>query len=498
MAQKKTLWSLYLILTLVFLNSCNNGYDGSMFGSVLNFEEFTSYFNLPSDGSGWLTGQLASIINVGNIVGGFITTWIVDFRGRRFALVIGSLIIIIGCIIQGTTTGNDQLIVGRFIVGVGLPITVSAAPIYVAEFSPRELRGTLVGLYNCFWFFGSFASRVTVSALVNYTGELKWRLPLFLQMTPSVIVVLTIFLLPESPRYMIMQGRTEEAAATLAKYHADGDVNADVVKTQVAEIQQAILDEAALRPDSVMSSIRGYVKLFTNMSSLYRLFLAWLIAWYPGISIISYYLTTMLDGAGITDTSTKLGIAVGLDVASFIAACLGSLFLVETLGRRRMAQIATFITVISMIIIGVCSRATQNDDGSAVSNKTATIFAVLAIYLANVGFAATWTPLQALYPTEIFSFSLRAKAAGITNVFWGTSGFLFNSVNPTGLQALHWKYYFVQFAWNFVWVLFVYFLMVETKGRSLEQLEKVFTSKNPVKMSLEPIEPEVAEPETKA
>ncbi|KAJ3133552.1 hypothetical protein HK100_004274 [Physocladia obscura] len=200
----------------------------------------------------------------------------------------------------------------------------------------------------------------------------------------------------------------------------------------------------------------------------------------------------MLKNAGITDSATQLWIGIGIDICSFLAAITGSLFFAERFGRRKMALSATFITVAAMLVMGLCTKAPQDDDGNAVSNKTATIFAVLAIYIVQIGFSGNWTPLQALYPTEIFNFSLRAKAAGITNVFWGTSGFLFNNVNPIGLGNLYWKYYMVQMVWNGVWIGFVYFLMVETKGRTLEQLDALFNKPNAVKESLKVVEPDQA------
>ncbi|KAJ1552853.1 hypothetical protein HK405_009779, partial [Cladochytrium tenue] len=240
-ANYAAMWQLYLILALVFVNSANNGYDGSMFSSVLAFQDFLDFFG--TSGADARTSELAILINVGNIVGGFLAGPICDFRGRRFGLAVGCIIIIIAAVIQGTATGDSQLMGGRFMIGVGLPITVSAAPIFVAELSPPEIRGTLVGLYNCMWYLGSFAARVTVLGLASYSGSIKWRLPLFLQMTPSVIVLLTLWALPESPRYLMFKGREEDAARVLAKYHAGGDVDSPLVREQIAEIQASIEEE---------------------------------------------------------------------------------------------------------------------------------------------------------------------------------------------------------------------------------------------------------------
>ncbi|KAI9360850.1 general substrate transporter [Zopfochytrium polystomum] len=479
-------WILYLILALVFINSANNGYDGSMFGSVLTFKEFKSYFGTNGDDS--ITSNLASIINVGNIVGGFIAGPVIDFRGRRVALAFGCVLVIVASIIQGTTTGASQLTGGRFLVGVGVTICVSAAPIFVAELSQPAVRGTLVGLYNCFWYIGSFASRVTVVALANYSGDAKWRIPLFLQMTPCAIVLLTVWLLPESPRYLMFVGKEKEATDIIARFQADGNTEDPLVTAQIAEMKEEIEREKMYRPDTVIGSLKGALSLFTKRSSLHRLVLAWMIAWFPGVNIISYYFSLIYEGAGITDAATKLWIQLGVDIASFFAAVAGSLFLVERFGRRPMAFLGVTFTVLGMLIIGIAVMSLQNskDEKGTAHNSTASVFAVLAVYLIQIGFSMNWTPLQALYPTEIWSFALRAKAVGVTNIFWGTSGFLFNYVNPLGIGNLSYNYYWVQAGWNAFWYVIVYFLMVETKGRTLEELDEIFASANPVKESLKP------------
>ncbi|KAI8814279.1 general substrate transporter [Cladochytrium replicatum] len=470
---------LWLILALVFINSANNGYDGSMFGSVLAFNEFKSFFNLT--GTDTNTSQISSIINIGNIVGGFLTGVIVDFRGRRVGLAIGCLFIIAGAIIQGTTAGIPQMVAGRFIVGIGLPITVSAAPIFVAELSPPKIRGTLMGLYNTFWYVGSFLARATVYGMIPYSGELKWRLPLFLQMAPSVIVLLTIWILPESPRYLVSRGQNEKAIEVLATYHGNGDKNAEIVRFQMEEIIEENEREQRYKSDSFMGSVRAYIALFSSRATLHRLLLCWMVSWFPGVSVISYYLVPMLEGAGINSEQTVLGIGLGVDILSWLCAMAGAFLLADRIGRRRMGMYTIVVVVLGYAIMGACT-------GVGVDQKSysATIAAVAFIFFTNGSFSALWTPLQALYPTEIWPFALRAKAVGIVNVFWGTSGYLFNWVNPLGLGNLNWKYYFVQAAWNGFWIVLIYFFMIETKGHTLEELDGIFLSSNPVKESLKP------------
>jgi len=472
---------LYLVLIIAFVNSANNGYDGSMIGTISNFAEYSDYFNLGDKGVGQLAGVINGVLSLGGMLGGLFAGPLTDLWGRRVGMTIGSIIVIVGAVIQASTTSYAQLVVGRFIVGFGIPVTVTAAPVWVAELSPPSLRGTIGGFYNTFWFVGSSFATITGLGVVGYPvgSNLKWRIPLALQAAPSVFVLLTIWFLPESPRWLIAHGREAEGVAILARYHADGDESAPIVQEQKEEILARIEDEKAQKNSG------SFIKLISSRPALHRLAICFIIAMYPGNSVISYYLPAILATANITNPTTSLVINTLLNVFSWVAAVSGALSLVDRWGRRKMALLATINVVVGYVLITALTSVAYNaPDG----NFGATVGVVVFIYVTNIVYGIGWTPLQAIYPTEIQEYVTRGKAIGVTQFFFQLQGLIFNYANAVGIQNLAWEYYIVIAALNLLWVIAVYFLFVETKGRTMEELAVVFESSNPVKASLIPLD----------
>ncbi|KAJ1568636.1 hypothetical protein HK096_005850 [Nowakowskiella sp. JEL0078] len=469
---------LYLIILVGLIASANNGYDGSMLNAVNAFPEYLAFFKIETTGAS--AANINTSYNIGGFIGGVIAGPLADVRGRRFGMFAGCVIIIIGCFVQGASSGVTQLIVGRFIVGLGVPVTVTSAPVWIAELSPVDLRGHLVGFYNTFWFVGSTLAASVALSVSHYDGDLKWRYPLYLQSIPSAVIAIFIFFLPESPRWLISKGRDDEALKILATYHGDGDQESESVQSQYKEITTTLALEKKV--SNIGAYLAGYLDLFNSRAALQRLMICFMIPLFAGNQIISYYITPMLTKANINTPTIILALDLVLNILSWLGAVFGAFFLIERLGRRPMFLLGNAFTIVGMAWIGICTSQALDT-----SNTSATYAAVVGIYLTNVFYAACWTPLQALYPTEIWPFTERARAVGVTQVFFGISGYVWSWANALGLGNLGWGYYFVIVAVNAVWLVLMFFFFPETKGRTLEELHIIFSSPNPVKKAKEPI-----------
>lgn len=151
---------------------------------------------------------------------------------------IGSFLIMMGTIITGTTINNasiGQFMGGRFLLGFGVSIVSSAGPIYVVEISHPAFRGVATAYCNTFWFVGSILSSGAVRRGLNLSGNISWQLPTWLQMVFPGLISLFCFLIPESPRWLYVNGKGEKAMATLTKWHGYGNPESAWVKLQLAE-----------------------------------------------------------------------------------------------------------------------------------------------------------------------------------------------------------------------------------------------------------------------
>lgn len=224
--------------------------------------------------------QIGSVAAI-PFVGPAIDTW-----GRRCGMFIGSVIIILGVIIQVACVNNantQQFMAGRFFLGFGVSIISAAGPTYVIEFGHPAYRGVIGGLYNVMWPVGALVASGAARGGLNYAGNTSWMIPVALQVMFPGIVMFCAFLLPESPRWLYTRGKREKAISYLTKYHGSGNPDSEWVKLQLTEYEES------LEMDGTDKKWWDYRALFRDRGSIYRLFcncLASLFSQWAGNGIV--------------------------------------------------------------------------------------------------------------------------------------------------------------------------------------------------------------------
>lgn len=170
-------------------------------GSINAIPEYQDYYGLGPDGS-TATGIVFSIYQIGQMVSAFFL-WICDWQGRRIPIFAGCFGVIISTIITSTATNLQVFIGGRFLLSFTAMITHATASVYLVEIAHPLIRGTVAGIYNTLYYLGSILATFTIyGANLHLSGNLKWRLPLWLQMVFPGIVCLGVLFIPESPRWL--------------------------------------------------------------------------------------------------------------------------------------------------------------------------------------------------------------------------------------------------------------------------------------------------------
>ncbi|KAF3181594.1 hypothetical protein TWF225_006635 [Orbilia oligospora] len=475
-ARSMQLYSFCLVATL---NSCINGYDGMVLGNINSMQPFLDFFGLPK-GGGSQTGIFFSIYNIGGIVATPFVGPMVDMWGRRWGMVIGAALIVLGSIVQGASQGRAQFIVARFILGFGVNISASAGPAYVVEIAPPSWRGAVTGVYNTFWFMGAIpASWVTYGTGLHLpNSDQCWRIPLYLQCVFSGFVLIFSLLLPESPRWLFANDRHDEALAVLAKYHGEGDPNDPIVQLQIREFQEGISQDASDK------KWWDYRELFNSRGNLWRILMVFLMAFigqWSGNAVISYFMPYALEGAGVKDPDTQRLLSALMTVVQFIFALVGA-SIVDRFGRRTLMFYGEcMFTIYFAIITGLSSQT--DPVTNTFPNKNMSNAVITFIYLFGVTYSITITPMQALYPVECLKYETRAKGMALNGLFIGIAGFYNLFVTSIAQVNIGWKYYYWFIAENALAAFLIFFIFVETKGRTLEQLDEVFNAPNPNKAS---------------
>ncbi|KAF3359756.1 hypothetical protein VdG1_01954 [Verticillium dahliae VDG1] len=429
-----------------------NGFDSSLMGSINALPNFTDYFELPASGNA-STGIVFAIFQVGQMCGALFI-WMTDWYGRTWHIFFGCLGVCIGTIITSLATSLPMLIGGRFMLSFSATCAHTAAPLYLVEIAPAAYRGTIAGMYNTFY---------NVSMLVISTSDIEETLT------------------GESPsgyKWLVAQDRHEEAKNIIATYHANGDLDHPLVDLQMAEMIGAIdpNHEASWRD---LFDLRV---LFESRASRYRIMLNIVFSWFgqfSGNNIISYYLPIMLNGIGITDTNTKLILNIAYSIVGWVFSAAGAR-LHDIVGRRKMLMGTAAGMTVSLAIVAGCAAAYEDHGIQDASTVT-----IVFIFLFGATFAVGFTPMQPIYPAEVVSNKMRAKAMGTFKLTAGAAGFLNTFVGPIALSSIgYWFYVFFAF-WDSFEVGFMYFFFVETKGSTLEELDEIFEAENPRKASVE-------------
>ncbi|KAJ3349516.1 hypothetical protein HDU83_000434 [Entophlyctis luteolus] len=492
----KDLRPLWLCMVPAIMASIANGFDYSMVNGLQNipyFYENTSqnvtqaFPELSADATGAV--YFGTLVNMWGF-SGFLTMILIPFGldklGRRGALIAGGLTIILSSIISGSANAFAQLCVGRFFTGIGVGIACTAAPAYIAEMSHPSHRGVMVGVYNCWWTVGSFLCEGVIRGTITIQNNWSWRVPLLAQIVPATIMVLGAYWLPESPRWLLINGRTAEAKACLVKFHGKGDENDLLVAAEIEEIQEAVNEER--ETTSGFWSLFNFKPLFDSPSSRYRLLCLVILQGFLAFNggSLGSFSVKFNELAGFTDPlllqdMTWIGSAWGV-----VTSLAGSTF-VDKLGRRTMLL---YFLVLWYFFLTLSATAltlvTSNDDQWSGRRGTAILYVCLG-YFGSTAWTFFFTPLQALYPVEFFNSTQRGRGLALGNLISNVCNIINNYLIPIAVTTIGSHIYWVYVTWGIVTISVVYFFMPETKGRSLEELEEIYSSKNPVKTSLSKI-----------
>ncbi|PGH15239.1 hypothetical protein AJ80_05592 [Polytolypa hystricis UAMH7299] len=453
--------SLYVLLLFAVLTSATNGYDGSMMNGLYALDQWKDSFDHPSDSA---RGLISAIFPVGSIVALPITPYIADGFGRRVGVTIGCIFTVIGVVLQAIGHNVPMFTASRFLIGFGVAISHGSAPLLIAELVHPQHRAIFTTIYNSTWYFGSIVAAWVTYGTFKIENAWAWRIPSIGQAVPSLIQIVAIWLVPESPRFLIAKGKGEKALHVLAKAHAQGNEESELVKVEYEEISETIRLETEFESN-------GWAELIRTKGNRHRLIILIALGFFSqwsGNGLFSYYMTDVLEGAGVTDTQTQLEINGILNIVNFVVA-VTMCFFIDKLGRRPLFLTATAGMLGSFIIWTICAeRYAKTRVQAAASAQIAFVFIFYVFY------NSAWSGLLVGYGVEILPYRIRAK--GLTIMFLAIDlALFFNTyVNPVALTALDWKYYIVFDCWIAFELFVVYWFFIETRNTALEEIAKYF------------------------
>ncbi|KAH8894964.1 quinate permease [Thozetella sp. PMI_491] len=492
-----SLWhnpKLLVIALFASFGGFEYGYQQGVLGQSLVMTRFKDNFPSVVESSS-ATGWLTSVLQLGGILGSVSAGVFGEVFSRKYTMFSACCWVILGSYLYcGATYHNPGLLyAGRFFTGLGVGTFSGVGPLYNAELSAPELRGLLVSFYQfatilgimlSFWF--GYASN-NIGGSGEDQSNLAWQIPSIIQGIPAVLLALGIWWLPFSPRWLIKQGRDEEALKTLS-YLRKLPKEHDLVQVEYLEIKAECLFEQrafakafpklAVKEQGSVWIREGaqYYNIVRTWDNFKRVATAWLVMFFQqwsGIDAIIYYAPSVFTSLGLTEGTTAL-LATGVTGVVFFVCTLPAMAIIDRVGRKPMLLVGSVVMLVSMVIVGVLVSQYSGNWGS----HSAAGWVCVALLWVYVGaFGATWGPASWTLVAEIFPLSIRAKGAS----FGASSNWLNNFAVaffvPPMFTAWGWGTYIffaVFLAGGIVWV---WFALPETKGATLEEMDRVFKSR---------------------
>ncbi|KAJ5520821.1 hypothetical protein N7463_001274 [Penicillium fimorum] len=444
------------------------GYDTGSMSGILSMPRFLMYFNHPSN---FMQGGITASILAGAFAGSLITgAFLADRLGRKKTILFGSAIF--------TCAANniESLVAGRVINGLGNGCLAMMVPLYQSEIAPREIRGRIISIQQCFINFGILIAFWIQYGTSYIDSDASWRLPMGLQMLATIALHFTMYFLPESPRWLVQQDRWEEALVVLAKIHASGNKDDEYVLAELSEIRSKIDLEKTLEKPSYFQLLFGSQRRRMYIGVGVQLWQS-----LTGINVIMYYAVFLFRQAGIYGSTASL-LANGIQGVVLNLFTLPNMFYIDRWGRRTPMIIGGIGMGISMMIIGVLMKTMGDPFYDPLTQKTNFHFAsdvasrttIAFVYIYVAIFGLTWACVAWVYPPEIFSMNMRGRATSMTTATNWFVNFWFALYIPTAMEQISWKLYIIFAGLCYLMAIVIYLFYPESAGKTLEEMDLLF------------------------
>lgn len=430
----------YLIFILGALGGLLYGYDNGVISGALLFIDNDIPLN------SFTEGLVVSSMLIGAIIGSGASGPLADKLGRRRLVLFIAIIYIIGSITLFIAPNITILVIGRLIIGLAVGGSMATVPVYLSEMAPTELRGSLGTLNQLMITIGILSAYIVNYAFADIEG---WRWMLGLAVVPSIILLIGIVFMPESPRWLL-EHRSEQAARDVMKITFDNneEINSEIKEMReisaISESTWAVIKSPWLRPTLIIGCIFA---LFQQI---------------VGINAIIFYAPTIFSKAGLGEATSILG-TVGIGTINVLVTII-AVFIVDKVDRKKLLVTGNIGMVTSLIIMAVLIWTI------GITSSSWIIIICLSLFI--VFFGITWGPILWVMLPEMFPTRARGAATGVATLVLNIGTLIVAQLFPILNNALSTEWVFLIFAMIGVFALaFVIKYLPETRSRSLEEIE---------------------------
>ena len=442
---------VYIAVGVAAIGGLLFGYDTGVISGAILF--IKAQFALSSA----MEEIVVSAVLVGAVIGALIGGILTDRFGRRGLIILAGIIFTASAIATALAPTVTWLIVDRVASGLAIGIASFISPMYIAELVPAKVRGSLVAVNML-----AITTGIVVAYLADYalSGIQGWRYMFGLAAIPSIILTVAMWKLPDSPRWLIGRSRVEQARQVLQRARTESDVSAEI-----GDIQKSIGKQGA-------GGMTGLFETSLRMPLIVGAGLA-VFQQITGINTVIYYAPTIFKFAGITAAGPAILAGAALAMVMWCFHVL-AIFLLDRVGRRPLLLTGVAGQIVGLAILGAAFQFQQ-----FASFKSSMAIGGLVIYVACFAFGLGpifWLLISEIYPLKVRGAAMSAVTVTNWAMNLAVAATFLTLVAVLGRAETFWLYGVIALGA----LVFIYFLVPETKGKSLEQIEAhLRTGKSP-------------------
>lgn len=437
------------------------GYDTAVISGTIS--QVTTQFVLSVSGQGWYVGCAL----IGSILGASIAGILSDWFGRKTILMLSAILFIISAIGCAISASFNQLVISRMVGGMGIGIVSIVSPLYISEISIPKYRGSLVSLYQLAITIGFLGAYLVNYALLSifpcqqiehinilnliFNTEL-WRGMLGIAILPAIMFIIVLLFIPESPRWLLLKGREPVARTVLSRIYK----TKEQIDTELYAIHQII--SSKVKTDWFEFRKPRIIKLVVTGAAIA------ILGQFLGVNAVLYYGPAIFRQNGMSD-GDSLFYQVLIGLVNMLTTCIG-LLVIDRVGRKKLIYFG--VTGMLITLIGIGFYFLKGDDYGIPSLVLLILFLAYILFCAISICLVVWVLLSEIYPIKI-----RGGAMSVAGIFLWLGTYLIGQLTPSMLEICGPGGTFLCFAAICIpYILIVRYLIPETTGKSLEDIER--------------------------
>lgn len=468
---------------LALLLACGGFIFGYDTGTISGFLSMGSYvkafgeqddlgiYNIPVIRS----GLLVSMFSVGAIFGALSSSKLVDTLGRVKTISVYNLLYCVAVIVQLVTFSSwIQIMVGRCIAGISVGAFCVTIPMLISESVPTDLRGAAVSTFQLMVTFGILVGNIFCFAFRNVEDSKSYKIPLGISLAFSLVLFGVLFIMPESPRFLLVNERIDDARMALSRT-CRMDPDSQYIQKEIAIMVKSVEADKeageATWSDLIVGKPRIFYRLCVGLVLLSTQQLC-------GANYFFYYGTALFKSIGSGNSFANAMILSGVNLACTVIG----MYLVSLFGRRTVLMLGSYVMLFAFVVFASLGSFSLTDAEGLTNTgvgKCMIFFACIFI----LGFAATWAPLAFVVMSEIFPQRIRSKGMSLATCALWLWNFLIGFFTPMITAKIGYKYGYVFSGCILFSLFFIYFGLHETKGLTLDEIDDMYAKRVPASKS---------------